>query len=117
MIFETSDESFIEDVFKSGKSCVVKFKNNDCYLCNNLAPIYTKIAEKYKDRFKFFVADTLKNEKLNDFFIKNGVPTLYIFGSKNAYEIPDPSEPHEQTWFTKKYIEKMLLSFLKEENK
>jgi len=117
MILETNDESFVRDIFKGGRRCVVKFKNNNCYLCDNLAPIYMKIAEKYKSHFEFFVVNVLENKKLRDFFTIDGVPTLYIFGSENVYEISDPEKPDDETWFTKEYIEKMLLSFLEEENK
>jgi len=117
MVLETNDDNFMKDVLENKGRCVVKFKNNSCHLCSNLSSIYTKISEKYKDYFKFFVVDTLKNKKLRTTFVKSGVPTLYIFGSENVYEISDPEKPDDETWFTKEYIEKMLLSFLEEENK
>ena len=115
MVLETNDDNFMKDVLENKGRCVVKFKNNSCHLCSNLSSIYTKISEKYKDYFKFFVVDTLKNKKLRTTFVKSGVPTLYIFGKTEVHEIPDPKKPSDKTWFSEEYVEEILRDFLKKE--
>jgi thioredoxin-like negative regulator of GroEL len=117
MIQKTNIKNFVKDVLNNTKYCVVKFKSEGCHLCHALEPVYEKIAKNYQNDFEFFVVDTDQNNKLSEMFADSGVPTLYIFGKTEAYEIPDPDKPHEQTWFTEEYIKDALHDFLKKENK
>jgi len=117
MIQKTNIKNFTEDVLNNAKPCVVKFKSEGCYLCHGLVSVYKKVAKKYQNDFEFFTVDIDQNKKLSDMFATNGVPALYIFGDTEAHEVPDPDDPHEQTWFSEEYIEEVLRDFLKKENK
>jgi len=53
MVIEVTDQNFEEEVLKSGLPTEVDFWAPGCAPCAIVSPIYDKLSEEYKDRFKF----------------------------------------------------------------
>ena len=97
--------NFEKEVLNSSKACVVLFSSEFCHLCENLKPIFMKLADAYQS-IKFFIVDTIEEEKLTKIFSDDGVPTIYFFVDEGATEIAYPhdeesgySEESLQTFF------------------
>lgn len=72
-------EHFNDTVLKSNKPTVVKFETKWCGACKTMAPIYKKLANKYKNKIDFVKADIQKISKLADKYKLQGVPTFIFF--------------------------------------
>ena len=81
-------KSFHSNVLESMKPTVVLFGNNQCPLCNELKPTYTKLAEKHKDKYSFFRVNTVMDSELSDVYLDGGVPTICIFVEGQNHTIP-----------------------------
>jgi len=76
----------------SDKPYVIKFTDPACHLCVELKPVFHKIANEFNDKFIFGNVNIVKNPKLAEIFIDDGVPTIYVFDKENMQEIPFPKE-------------------------
>jgi thioredoxin 1 len=103
-------------VTKTNRRSVVAFKSNGCHLCVALQPILDEVSEIYAEKCKFYNLniDLPENELIAKKFIQNGVPTLYLFEKGRVYEIPDPENPANGSWFSEQYLSGFLNGVLKE---
>lgn len=80
------------DVMTSGKPYVIKFTDPNCHLCVKLKPDFHRLANEFGEKFVFGNVDIIKNPKLADLFIDDGVPTIYIINKEELSEIPYPKD-------------------------
>jgi len=103
--------NFEGEILESSKPSVVKFANDGCHLCVNLKPICERLAEDFKDKYKFYDVNTFEEEKLTEIFSDDGVPTIYVFHNGDATEIPYPDSPDEKSGYSEQYLREYLESF------
>jgi len=74
-----SGVSFDEDVLNSDKPVVVYFWAKWCAPCKVLGPIIQELAEKYKEKIKFFKVDIDGNSDLSKRLNVLSLPTVKFF--------------------------------------
>lgn len=84
-ILYLSKDSFEEEVLKSDKPVIVDFFSDDCPPCDVLAPIFEKMAGKYKDHIKFVKVFRQDNRELAQSIEVTGSPTVLFF--QNGKEV------------------------------
>lgn len=90
MVIEVTDQNFEEEVLKSGLPTEVDFWAPGCAPCAIVSPIYDKLSEEYKDRFKFCKVNVDENPQTAakyqimsipmQMFFKNGQLIDHIVG-------------------------------------
>jgi|19_taG_2_1085344.scaffolds.fasta_scaffold120013_2 thioredoxin 1 len=114
-VYKIQEKDFENKVIKSKIPTVVKFGSDSCHLCVALKPVFKEVAQIYSGQFKFYAVDTSECPDLQETYIENGIPTIYIFFNERPHLIPDPTEPDDDCWFGKNYIIKHLNEFVEGE--
>ncbi len=83
-VFETSDESFEEDVIQSETPVLVDFWADWCGPCKMVAPILEEIAKEYGTKLKVIKINIDNNPNTPAKFGVRGIPTLMLFKAGNV---------------------------------
>ncbi|MEB3156336.1 MAG: thioredoxin [Cyanobacteriota bacterium] len=74
-----TDDSFEQDVLKSGVPVLVDFWAPWCGPCRMVAPIVDEIAEEFKGKLKVYKLNTDENPNVASQYAIRSIPTLMIF--------------------------------------
>ena len=81
-IVEVNSDSWESEVLKSEGLIVVKFWHEECPWCIRLAPIFSEVAQEYKDRAKFVSLNVFASHENQHIALHLGLmstPTLVFF--------------------------------------
>ena len=81
-VLEVNASRWEQEVLQSDKLTVVDFWHNRCPWCVKLNPIFSELAEEYKDKIKFVKLNVLADPDNRAVAIHHGVmstPTLLFF--------------------------------------
>jgi len=76
---EINQENFQEKVHNNSKTVIVDFYSETCPPCKQLAPVFEKVAENYKEKADFFKLNIIKNQEIFAEYGIQSIPTLIIF--------------------------------------
>ncbi len=76
MVTEVTDQNFEEEVIKSTLPVLVDLWAPWCGPCRMVAPVIDKLAESYKDRFKFCRLNVDQNPRTAGSYHVMSIPTL-----------------------------------------
>ena len=77
MVIKVNGDEF-NKLAQRGK-CVVDFSATWCGPCQMLAPVLSKVSDKYAEDVKFYNIDTDENSEIAAGFEITGVPTMIFF--------------------------------------
>merc|ERR1711934_6220 len=103
---ELTMDNFVEVVTDSKKHVVVKFFAPWCGHCKQFAPVYTKLAEHYKDNDTIVIAnlDAEAHAVFAKMYKVTGYPTIKIFTKKDKKGVEFTGEKTEEA--LKEWVEK-----------
>ena len=85
--------TFNMEVQNSDLPCVIKFYKDECWMCQELRPVYKKLERKLNKEYNFYVVDDGENEDLGTIFDIDGVLSVYVYSKKTGMkEVPFPEE-------------------------
>ncbi|HDJ24068.1 MAG: thioredoxin [Candidatus Aminicenantes bacterium 4484_214] len=85
---EVTDSTFQQEVLESDRPVLVDFWAPWCAPCRMVSPVVEAVAEKYKDKVKFFKMNTDENMQTAVKYQIMAIPSLIIFrGGKEAERI------------------------------
>ncbi len=76
---KTSDDTFEQDVLKSGQPVLVDFWAEWCGPCKQIAPALEEIAKEYGDRITVAKLNIDENPQAPTRYGVRGIPTLMLF--------------------------------------
>jgi thioredoxin 1 len=79
LIAKISDDSFDQDVLKSGVPVLVDYWAEWCGPCKMIAPILNEIAKDYQGRLKIAKLNIDENPQTPPKYGIRGIPTLMLF--------------------------------------
>jgi len=103
-------ERLVKGDIEEEATCVVKFYSNECHLCHALKDQYEQISNHYDDIY-FFAFNVDDHDELDKLLPVNGTPSIYLIktgANKKMFNLPDPEEPDETTWYTFEYIKNFI---------
>ncbi len=83
-IVHVTDESFEQDVLKSGQPVLVDYWAEWCGPCKMIAPILEEIAQEYSDKLKIAKLNIDENPATPPKYGIRGIPTLMLFKDGNV---------------------------------
>jgi len=83
-IVHVTDESFEDDVLKSGEPVLVDYWAEWCGPCKMVAPILSEIAAQYAGKLKIAKLNIDENPATPPRYGIRGIPTLMIFKAGNV---------------------------------
>lgn len=83
-IVHITDETFEEDVLKSGEPVLVDYWAEWCGPCKVIAPILGEIAEEYAGKLKIAKLNIDENPETPPRYGIRGIPTLMLFKGGNV---------------------------------
>ncbi|HEX9584013.1 MAG TPA: thioredoxin TrxA [Gammaproteobacteria bacterium] len=83
-IVHITDETFEEDVLKSGQPVLVDYWAEWCGPCKAIAPILREIAEEYAGKLKIAKLNIDENPETPPKYGIRGIPTLMLFKDGNV---------------------------------
>jgi len=86
MVVDVTDQTFEEEVIKSTQPVLVALWAPWCRPCHMVEPVVDKLAEKYKDRFKFCRLNVDENPKTAARYRIMSIPTLIFFKGGKAVD-------------------------------
>jgi thiol-disulfide isomerase/thioredoxin len=101
-----------EEITKSKLPYVIEFYNPTCHLCKGFKPIYEKVANEYKQNFKFGTINTRKEGALTRMFGIDGVPELFIVYKDNILKLEFPKDPDPKTGFSEGHMVTYLTTYI-----
>jgi len=81
-VLEANANNWEQEVLQSDILTIVDFWHDRCPFCINLNPIFSEVAEEYKDKIKFVKLNVLENPSNREIAIHHGImstPTLTFF--------------------------------------
>jgi len=84
MVIDVTDQNFEEEVVKSDLPVLVDLWAPWCRPCLMVAPVVEKLAERYKDRFKFCRLNVDENPQTAAKYSVMSIPTLLFFKDGEA---------------------------------
>lgn len=81
-VLDVSADDWEREVLQTGTLVLVDFWHERCPWCKRLDPIYSEVAEEYKDKVKFAKLNVLESHENQHIGVKYGVmgtPTLIFF--------------------------------------
>lgn len=78
MLHVITDETFQEEVADSDVSCVIEFTAGWCTMCDDMAPTFEELAEKYDGRVKFCLINIDENKQLRIKFAVAAIPYIVL---------------------------------------
>ena len=102
-MLELDKETFQPEVLEAAGTIFVDFYSDSCEPCQALMPVVHGFAEKYGDKLKFTMINTMKARRLAIAQKVMGLPVMAIYkdGAKTAELVKDDC--------TEENIEKMIL--------
>jgi len=102
-MLELDKETFEAEVLKADRTVFVDFYSDGCEPCKALMPIVHALAEKYSDKMKFTMINTMKARRLAIAQKVMGLPVMAIYkdGEKVVELVKDDC--------TEDNIEKMII--------
>jgi len=85
LVVESNTGKYEEDVMKSPLPAAVYFYSDECPPCEAFAPIFERLAEKFKDHVKFVIIHRQKNKETAEKLGIKSSPTVLFF--KNGEQI------------------------------
>jgi len=95
-IINVSDDSFEEEVMKSGLPVLVDFWAVWCAPCHMIAPALEKIAQEYAGRLKVVKLNVDENMKATSKYSVRSIPTLLLFKGGEIKETVVGALPQEK---------------------
>lgn len=95
-IINVSDDSFEEEVMKSGLPVLVDFWAVWCAPCQMIAPALEKIAQEYAGRLKVVKLNVDQNMKATSKYSVRSIPTLLLFKGGEIKETLVGALPQEK---------------------
>jgi len=83
-IIHVSDDTFDQEVLKSGTPVLVDFWAEWCGPCKMIAPTLDEIARDYSGRLKVAKVNVDQNQSTPPKYGIRGIPTLILFKNGNA---------------------------------
>jgi len=111
IVKEITLEDF-EEVSKSDLPYILEFYSPTCHLCKGLKPIYEKLANDYKEKFKFGAINTRKQAALTRMFGIDGVPEIFVTYNNNILKLEFPKEPDPKSGFSEQHLTTYLTTYL-----
>ena len=78
-VVEVNDQSFENEIIKSGMPVVVDFWAPWCGPCRMIAPVTEKLSEEYADRVKFCKLNVDENPEISQKYGVMSIPLLIFF--------------------------------------
>ena len=100
-VSEVRDETFEEEVLKSGRPVVVDFWAPWCGPCRMIGPILEDLSEKHGDRIKFLKLNVDDNPNTSIRYNVLSIPTVILFEDGELQEIvigARPKSHFEHAW-------------------
>ncbi|MBL7716223.1 MAG: thioredoxin [Bdellovibrionales bacterium] len=94
-ISEVSDQSFDNDVLKSGALSLVDFWAEWCGPCRMLAPTIEGLADQYQGKVKVFKMDVDQNPNTPGKYHIRGIPTVILFKNGQVLDQLVGNQPKE----------------------
>jgi thioredoxin 1 len=88
-----------EEAVESEALVVVDFWHEQCLWCKRLDPVYSEVAEEYKNKVRFARVNVLESQKNRQIAVKHGVmstPTLVFFCGGKPIETAVGFQPKER---------------------
>ena len=87
-------------------SSVVFFGGAGCHFCEQLKPIYSRMASKYGEEFNFYYIDAYlpENSEGCKSYLDGGVPTLHIFWKEYGDLIPYAPTSRNSLGYSESYL-------------
>ena len=88
-VLEVSADDWEKEILHSASLVLVNFWHEQCPWCKRLGPIYSEVAEEYRDKVKFAKLNVLESHENRDIAVKYGLmgtPTLVFFCEGRAVE-------------------------------
>ena len=102
-----------EEILKSNRISFVFFTKDDCHLCVGLKPVIKKLSNEYSKDVDFYTCDVNKERLLTTNILDDaGVPTGFVLSAGRLYKVKDPEDPDEKSWYTHRYLEKIIKSVI-----
>ncbi len=79
MVSEINDQNFKNEVLESDIPVVVDFWAPRCGPCDRMSPIYDKLSEEYKGKFKFGKLNVDENRQTAMKYYIMSIPLLLLF--------------------------------------
>lgn len=98
-VFDLNADDWEKEVLQADELVVVDFWHEGCPWCLRLNPIYSEVAEEYKDKVKFAKLNVLKSHENQHLATKYGImgtPTLIFFCDGRPVETATGFQPKER---------------------
>lgn len=86
MVHEINDQSFETEVLKATEPVLLDLWAPWCGPCRMVGPVIDKLAEQYKDKFKFCKMNVDDNQKTAAKYNVMSIPTLIFFKGGKAVD-------------------------------
>jgi len=104
-VYNLNKENF-EEIVKNNEKVIVDFWASWCMPCKMVAPIFEKLAEKYKNEIIFAKLNVDENSEIASRFNIMSIPTFLVFKNGEVVGNIIGAMPEE-------VLEKKILEFLK----
>lgn len=88
-------ENIKKQILNSEAPSLILFKNDSCYLCNDLWPQYKRLEKEFY-YINFYFVDTQVERELSKIFSIDGVPSIYVIHEGQSWEIEYPEEGYNE---------------------
>ena len=78
MIYEITDQTFEEEVANSDIPCVIEFTAGWCTMCDEMAPAFESLSEKFAGTVKFCLVNIDEQKKLRIKFAVAAIPYIVL---------------------------------------
>jgi thioredoxin 1 len=98
-VLDVDARSWEKEILQSDTLVLVDFWHEQCSWCKRLEPIYSEVAEEYKDKVKFAKLNVLESNENRNIAVKYGVmgtPTLVFFCEGRTVETVAGFQPKER---------------------
>lgn len=98
-VLDVSADDWEKEILQSDTLVLVDFWHEQCPWCKRLEPIYSGVAEEYKDKVKFAKLNVLESRENQQIAVKYGImgtPTLTFFCEGRPIETVAGFQPKER---------------------